>query len=51
MQLNTATSDHALPGKIVVDVKEEEKNLTVEDLMRLFQQNSGEIPVSDDRLG
>ena len=36
-------------GKIVVDVKgEEKKNLTVEDLMRLFQQNSGETLVSDE---
>ena len=35
-------------GKIVVDVKgEEKKNLTVEDLMRLFHQNSGETLVSD----
>ena len=36
-------------GKIVVDVKgEEKKNLTVEDLMRLFHQNSGETLVSDE---
>ena len=36
-------------GKVVVDVKgEEKKNLTVEDLMRLFQQNSGETLVSDE---
>ena len=36
-------------GKIVVDVKgEEKKNLTVEELMRLFQQNSGETLVSDE---
>ena len=36
-------------GKIVVDVKgEEKKTLTVEDLMRLFQQNSGESLVSDE---
>ena len=36
-------------GKIVVDAKgEEKKNLTVEDLMRLFQQNSGETLVSDE---
>ena len=36
-------------GKVVVDVKgEEKKNLTVEDLMRLFQQNSGESLVSDE---
>lgn len=36
-------------GKIVVDVKgEEKKNLTVEDLMRLFRQNSGETLVSDE---
>ena len=36
-------------GKIVVDVKgEEKKNLTFEDLMRLFQQNSGETLVSDE---
>lgn len=36
-------------GKIVVDVKgEEKKNLTVEDLIRLFHQNSGETLVSDE---
>lgn len=36
-------------GKIVVDFKgEEKKNLTVEDLMRLFHQNSGETLVSDE---
>ena len=36
-------------GKLVVDVKgEEKKNLTVEDLMRLFHQNSGETLVSDE---
>ena len=36
-------------GKIVVDVKgEEKKNLTVEDLMHLFQKNSGETLVSDE---
>ena len=36
-------------GKIVIDVKgEEKKNLTVEDLMRLFHQNSGETLVSDE---
>lgn len=36
-------------GKIVVDVKgEEKKNLTVEDLVHLFQQNSGETLVSDE---
>ena len=36
-------------GKIVVDVKgEEKKSLTVEDLMRLFHQNSGETLVSDE---
>ena len=36
-------------GKIVVDVKgEEKKNLTVEVLMRLFHQNSGETLVSDE---
>ena len=36
-------------GKIVVDVKgEEKKNLTVEDLMHLFHQNSGETLVSDE---
>ncbi|WP_314370161.1 ATP-binding cassette domain-containing protein [uncultured Streptococcus sp.] len=36
-------------GKIVVDVKgEEKKNLTLEDLMRLFHQNSGETLVSDE---
>lgn len=36
-------------GKIVVDVKgEEKKNLTVEDLMRLFHQNSGDTLVSDE---
>ncbi len=36
-------------GKIVVDVKgEEKKNLTVEDLMRLFHQNSGKTLVSDE---
>ena len=36
-------------GKIVVDVKgEEKKNLTVEDLMRLVHQNSGETLVSDE---
>ena len=36
-------------GKIGVDVKgEEKKNLTVEDLMRLFHQNSGETLVSDE---
>ena len=36
-------------GKIVVDVKaDEKKNLTVEDLMRLFHQNSGETLVSDE---
>ena len=36
-------------GKIEVDVKgEEKKNLTVEDLMRLFHQNSGETLVSDE---
>ena len=36
-------------GKTVVDVKgEEKKNLTVEDLMRLFHQNSGETLVSDE---
>lgn len=36
-------------GKIVVDVKgEEKKNLTVEDLMCLFHQNSGETLVSDE---
>ena len=36
-------------SKIVVDVKgEEKKNLTVEDLMRLFHQNSGETLVSDE---
>ena len=36
-------------GKIVVDVKgEEKKNLTVEDLMRLFHHNSGETLVSDE---
>ena len=36
-------------GKIVVDVKgEEKKNLTFEDLMRLFHQNSGETLVSDE---
>ena len=36
-------------GKIVVDVKgEEKKNLTVEDLMRLFHQNSCETLVSDE---
>ena len=36
-------------GKIVVDVKgEEKKNLTVEDLMRLFHQNSAETLVSDE---
>ncbi len=36
-------------GKIVVDVKgKEKKNLTVEDLMRLFHQNSGETLVSDE---
>ena len=36
-------------GKIVVDVKgEEKKKLTVEDLMRLFHQNSGETLVSDE---
>ena len=35
--------------KIVVDVKgEEKKSLTVEDLMRLFHQNSGETLVSDE---
>lgn len=38
-------------GKIVVDVKgEEKKNLTVEDLMRLFHQNSGETLVSDELI-
>ena len=36
-------------GKIVVDVKgKEKKNLTVEDLMHLFHQNSGETLVSDE---
>ncbi|MFQ6810613.1 MAG: ABC transporter ATP-binding protein [Streptococcus sp.] len=36
-------------GKIVVGVKgEEKKNLTFEDLMRLFHQNSGETLVSDE---
>ena len=36
-------------GKIVVDVKrEEKKHLTVEDLMRLFQKNSGQSLVSDE---
>ena len=36
-------------GKIVVDVKgEEKKHLTVEDLMHLFQKNSGQSLVSDE---
>ena len=36
-------------GKIVGDVKgKEKKNLTVEDLMHLFHQNSGETLVSDE---
>lgn len=36
-------------GKIVVDVKGEEKqHLTVEDLMHLFQKNSGQSLVSDE---
>ena len=36
-------------GKIVVDVKgDEKKHLTVEDLMHLFQKNSGQSLVSDE---
>ena len=36
-------------GKIVVDVKgEEKKHLTVENLMHLFQKNSGQSLVSDE---
>ncbi|MDS3817752.1 ATP-binding cassette domain-containing protein [Streptococcus pneumoniae] len=36
-------------GKIVIDVKgEEKKHLTVEDLMHLFQKNSGQSLVSDE---
>ncbi|HEW7329500.1 TPA: ATP-binding cassette domain-containing protein [Streptococcus pneumoniae] len=36
-------------GKIMVDVKgEEKKHLTVEDLMHLFQKNSGQSLVSDE---